>query len=90
MGDRLLHCDFCGKTQEEVTWLVKGHSANICDACLRLSLDTIESASSGQESATGPAPSAPAADAAILAVLERIEAMLVRWDHDGLPASREP
>ncbi len=28
-------CDFCGKTEDKIKMLIAGHSANICDSCIK-------------------------------------------------------
>ena len=37
----LLHCSFCGKSQEEAETLIAGPSVYICDECIRLCNDII-------------------------------------------------
>jgi len=39
--ERLLHCSFCGKSQDEVRKLIAGPSVFICDECVELCLDII-------------------------------------------------
>lgn len=34
---KMLHCDFCGKSQHDVRLLVAGQKANICNECVGLS-----------------------------------------------------
>ena len=41
-GDgKLLHCNFCGKSQHEVRKLIAGPSVYICDECVELCMDII-------------------------------------------------
>ena len=41
-GDgKLLHCNFCGKSQHEVRKLIAGPSVYICDECVELCNDII-------------------------------------------------
>ena len=37
----LLHCSFCGKSQEEAEILITGPGVYICDECIRLCNDII-------------------------------------------------
>ncbi len=41
-GDgKLLHCNFCGKSQHEVRKLIAGPSVYVCDECVELCNDII-------------------------------------------------
>ena len=40
-GEKLLHCNFCGKSQHEVRKLIAGPSVYICDECVELCNDII-------------------------------------------------
>lgn len=40
-GEKLLHCSFCGKSQNEVQKLIAGPSVFICDECVELCNDII-------------------------------------------------
>ena len=35
-GDKLLHCSFCGKSQDEVTKLIAGPSVFVCNECVEM------------------------------------------------------
>ncbi|MBS01275.1 MAG: ATP-dependent Clp protease ATP-binding subunit ClpX [Gammaproteobacteria bacterium] len=50
-GDKLLHCNFCGKSQHEVRKLIAGPSVYVCDECVELCNDIIreELQESGEE-----------------------------------------
>ena len=51
-GDgKLLHCNFCGKSQHEVRKLIAGPSVYVCDECVELCNDIIreELHESGEE-----------------------------------------
>ena len=41
MGEKLLYCSFCGKSQHEVRKLIAGPSVFICDECIDLCNDII-------------------------------------------------
>ena len=42
-GDgKLLHCNFCGKSQHEVRKLIAGPSVYVCDECVELCMDIIK------------------------------------------------
>ena len=34
----MLHCSFCGKTEDEVSKLVAGPDVHICDECVRVAV----------------------------------------------------
>lgn len=36
MMGSLLHCAFCGKSQNDVPILIEGHFASICDRCVEV------------------------------------------------------
>ena len=59
-GDgKLLHCNFCGKSQHEVRKLIAGPTVFICDECVELCMDIIHEESKTQvvKSSDGvPAP----------------------------------
>ena len=38
---KLLHCNFCGKSQHEVRKLIAGPSVYVCDECVELCNDII-------------------------------------------------
>jgi len=40
--NELLHCSFCGKTQQEVKKLIAGNGVFICDECISLCLDIVK------------------------------------------------
>ncbi len=44
----LLHCSFCGKSQNDVLCLVSGETGNICDECSPLALEIVREWLSGQ------------------------------------------
>ena len=48
---KLLHCNFCGKSQHEVRKLIAGPSVYVCDECVELCNDIIreELQESGEE-----------------------------------------
>ena len=48
-GRPILDCSFCGRTQKQVTKLIAGPSAYICDGCVALAGDVI---ASGEPAAT--------------------------------------
>ena len=50
---KLLHCNFCGKSQHEVRKLIAGPSVYVCDECVELCNDIIreELQESGEKSA---------------------------------------
>ena len=41
LGEKLLYCSFCGKSQHEVRKLIAGPSVFICDECVDLCIDII-------------------------------------------------
>ena len=41
-GNELIHCSFCGKTQDQVRKIVAGPDVYICDECIRLCHEIIE------------------------------------------------
>ena len=41
VGEKLLYCSFCGKSQHEVRKLIAGPSVFICDECIDLCNDII-------------------------------------------------
>lgn len=38
----VLHCSFCGKSQQEVTKLIAGQAVYICDECVQICVDIIQ------------------------------------------------
>ena len=36
-------CSFCGRSQKEVNMLITGPSVNICDECVRMAYEIVES-----------------------------------------------
>ena len=40
-SNKLLHCSFCGKNQNEVNKLIAGPSVFICDECVELCMEII-------------------------------------------------
>jgi len=40
--DGMLHCSFCGKSQREVRKLIAGPAVFICDECIDLCADTMQ------------------------------------------------
>ena len=60
-GDgKLLHCNFCGKSQHEVRKLIAGPSVYVCDECVELCNDIIreelQDSSEEMESRALPTP----------------------------------
>src|SRR6266542_3369850 len=51
IGDKLLYCSFCGKSQHEVRKLIAGPSVFICDECIELCNDIIREEGTTAESA---------------------------------------
>jgi ATP-dependent Clp protease ATP-binding subunit ClpX len=49
VGDKLLYCSFCGKSQHEVRKLIAGPSVFICDECIELCNDIIREEMQGDE-----------------------------------------
>ena len=47
-GEKLLHCSFCGKSQQEVRKLIAGPSVFICDECVDLCNDIIREEGAGK------------------------------------------
>lgn len=47
MSQRTLYCSFCGKSQHEVQKLIAGPSVYICDECVRLCFEIVESRTPG-------------------------------------------
>ncbi len=47
-GEKLLHCSFCGKSQNEVRKLIAGPSVFICDECVDLCNDIIREEGAGK------------------------------------------
>ena len=41
VGEKLLYCSFCGKSQNEVKKLIAGPSVFICDECIELCNDIV-------------------------------------------------
>ena len=41
-GNELIHCSFCGKTQDQVRKIVAGPDVYICDECIHLCNEIIE------------------------------------------------
>ena len=41
-SNKLLHCSFCGKNQDEVKKLIAGPSVYICNECIDLCNDIIK------------------------------------------------
>ena len=39
--EAVLHCSFCGLNQHEVSVLVAGPKANICNECIRVSAEVV-------------------------------------------------
>ena len=60
-GDELLHCSFCGKSQNEVRKLIAGPSVFICDECVDLCTEITaeEDEGEGEEAQEEEAPSLP-------------------------------
>jgi len=42
MGNRELHCSFCGKSQKEVKKLIAGPGVYICDECISIAYKILE------------------------------------------------
>jgi ATP-dependent Clp protease ATP-binding subunit ClpX len=57
-GPRLLRCSFCGRDETQVSKLVAGPRAYICDACVATARRLMEN-SKGDDSPGPKAPSAP-------------------------------
>ncbi len=49
-----LHCSFCGKSEHEVGKLVAGPNVFICDACVAICVDVMDSGRSSVPSAGVP------------------------------------
>lgn len=56
-------CDFCGKTQHELTLLVVGPEVAICDACINVASDVVASADQRAKSAETSIDTEPVAGA---------------------------
>jgi len=59
LGEKLLYCSFCGKSQHEVRKLIAGPSVFICDECIELCNDIIReetAADKGGKGARGELP----------------------------------
>ena len=41
-GKETLYCSFCGKSQHEVSQLIAGVTAFICDECVELAMDIVK------------------------------------------------
>lgn len=57
-GGDLLACTFCGRSQSEVRKLVAGPSAFICDSCIGLAEDVVNSGSAA-DTPLGPVRAVP-------------------------------
>ena len=53
---RLLHCSFCGKSQQEVRKLIAGPSVYVCDECVALCNDIIREELHDRDEATNEQP----------------------------------
>ena len=51
VGEKLLYCSFCGKSQHEVRKLIAGPSVFICDECIDLCNDIIREEAQGDPNA---------------------------------------
>ena len=51
VGEKLLYCSFCGKSQHEVRKLIAGPSVFICDECIDLCNDIIREESQSDPNA---------------------------------------
>ena len=40
-GEALLHCSFCGKSQNEVKKLIAGRGVYICDECIEVCINIV-------------------------------------------------
>ena len=52
LGDKLLYCSFCGKSQHEVRKLIAGPSVFVCDECITLCNDIMREEIQGDQSKT--------------------------------------
>jgi ATP-dependent Clp protease ATP-binding subunit ClpX len=48
-------CDFCGKTQDQLKYLIAGPAADICDECVEVCAEVIADAKHAKEN-TAPSP----------------------------------
>jgi ATP-dependent Clp protease ATP-binding subunit ClpX len=53
VGERLLYCSFCGKSQHEVKKLIAGPSVFICDECIDLCNDIVRDELSAEKDGKG-------------------------------------
>lgn len=59
-GNKVLHCSFCGKSQNEVRKLIAGPSVYVCDECISLCNEIIqEGTDEAKETQSGALPKLP-------------------------------
>ena len=51
--DRTIRCSFCGRTQDQVSMLIQGPDAFICDSCVASCLEIIENGDNDKLEKTG-------------------------------------
>ena len=52
-NEDLLHCSFCGKSQNEVKKLIAGRGVYICDECIEVCINIVADEMAEQESKEG-------------------------------------